>query len=384
MELPYSTLDLQFKDAFSGKPLLIKAPGRINLLGEHVDYNLGWVLPAAIDKEIIFAIGISETDQFKIIAGDLNETISFSANEIAPGKGWGSYLMGVIQGIKNYGKELPGVNCVFGGNIPNGAGLSSSAALCCGFAFALNELFKLNLSTKDLALIARFAEHEFAGVKCGLMDQYASLFSRKDYLLHLDCQSLTYDYVPFVLPDLDILLIDTCVKHDLVTSAYNARRESCENGVQMLNQHYGNVNSLRDVTSQQLTAIRDYLDADTFFKCHYVLEEMQRVAQGIVCLKENDLAAFGQLMYMSHEGLKNKYEVSCAELDFLVEVAHTHKVVGSRMMGGGFGGCTINLIAKVEKEPFKSMVLEKYGKRFGVTPSFYEVNTADGVRVISS
>lgn len=362
---------------------MIKAPGRINLLGEHVDYNLGWVLPAAIDKEIIFAIGISETDQFKIISGDLTETISFSANEIAPGKGWGSYLMGVIQGIKNYGKELPGVNCVFGGNIPNGAGLSSSAALCCGFAFALNELFKLNLSNKDIALIARFAEHEFAGVKCGLMDQYASLFSRKDHLLHLDCQSLTYDYVPFVLPDLDILLIDTCVKHDLATSAYNARRESCEKGVQMLNQHDSNINSLRDITLSQLRAVRNSLDADTFSKCQYVLEEMQRVAQGIACLKENDLTAFGQLMYMSHEGLKNKYEVSCAELDFLVEMAHTHKVVGSRMMGGGFGGCTINLIAKAEKEPFKSMVLEKYRKRFGVTPSFCEVNTADGVRVIS-
>ncbi len=378
-----SSIDLQFKEAFSGRPLLIKAPGRINLLGEHIDYNMGWVLPAAINREMIFAMGLSQTDQFNIIASDLNETISFSADEIASNKGWVSYLMGVIQGILNHGKKFSGINCVFGGNIPNGAGLSSSAALCCGFAFALNELFKLGLSSKDLALIAQFAEHEFANVKCGLMDQYASLFSRQDHLLHLDCQSLTHDYVPFVLDDLDLLLIDTRIKHDLATSAYNARRESCERGVDVLNQHVRNIHSLREVTTQQLLGARDYLDDDTFFKCQYIVEEMERVAQGTSFLKENNIIAFGQLMYRSHEGLKNKYHVSCAELDFLVETAHSYNVIGSRMMGGGFGGCTINLVAKPKKNHFKSLVVEKYGTRFGVSPSFYEVDITDGVRIIS-
>lgn len=372
-----------FREKYQGEPIVVNAPGRINLLGEHLDYNLGQVMPAAIDKRIQFVISANGTDYFSITAFDLNQSRTFKINELVPEKGWLTYLKGVVQGIKNRGKEVGGVNCVFGGDIPGGAGLSSSAALCCGFAFSLNEIFDLNLTRKEIAEIAQFAEHEFAGVKCGIMDQYASLFSEPDHLLLLDCRSMEHQLIPFRQEIFSILLVDSKVKHSLADSAYNDRRKSCEEGVKILNRRYGQVNSLRDVTLKQLGEIRAEMDEITFSRCEYVLQEMERVRRGAEYLVNDDLEAFGQLMYASHQGLSQRYEVSCVETDYLVDLAKDFGLIGSRMMGGGFGGCTINLVARDQQSAFSEFVYSQYKNRFGIEPEIYPVKTARGVhRVI--
>lgn len=372
-----------FREKYQGEPIVVNAPGRINLLGEHLDYNLGQVMPAAIDKRIQFVISANGTDYFSITAFDLNQSRTFKINELVPEKGWLTYLKGVVQGIKNRGKEVGGVNCVFGGDIPGGAGLSSSAALCCGFAFSLNEIFDLNLTRKEIAEIAQFAEHEFAGVKCGIMDQYASLFSEPDHLLLLDCRSMEHQLIPFRQEIFSILLVDSKVKHSLVDTAYNDRRKSCEEGVKILNKRYGQVNSLRDVTLKQLGEIRAEMDEITFSRCEYVLQEMERVRRGAEFLVNDDLEAFGQLMYASHQGLSQRYEVSCVETDYLVDLAKDFGLIGSRMMGGGFGGCTINLVARDQQSAFSEFVYSQYKNRFGIEPEIYHVKTARGVhRVI--
>lgn len=372
-----------FREKYQGEPIVVNAPGRINLLGEHLDYNLGQVMPAAIDKRIQFVISANGTDYFSITAFDLNQSRTFKINELVPEKGWLTYLKGVVQGIKNRGKEVGGVNCVFGGDIPGGAGLSSSAALCCGFAFSLNEIFDLNLTRKEIAEIAQFAEHEFAGVKCGIMDQYASLFSEPDHLLLLDCRSMEHQLIPFKQEIFSILLVDSRVKHSLADSAYNDRRKSCEEGVKILNRRYGQVNSLRDVTLKQLGEIRAEMDEITFSRCEYVLQEMERVRRGAEYLVNDDLEAFGQLMYASHQGLSQRYEVSCVETDYLVDLAKDFGLIGSRMMGGGFGGCTINLVARDRQSAFSEFVYSQYKNRFGIEPEIYPVKTARGVhRVI--
>ncbi|HRW98003.1 MAG TPA: galactokinase [Cyclobacteriaceae bacterium] len=372
-----------FREKYQGEPIVVNAPGRINLLGEHLDYNLGQVMPAAIDKRIQFVISANGTDYFSITAFDLIQSRTFKINELDPEKGWLTYLKGVVQGIKNRGKEVGGVNCVFGGDIPGGAGLSSSAALCCGFAFSLNEIFDLNLTRKEIAEIAQFAEHEFAGVKCGIMDQYASLFSEPDHLLLLDCRSMEHQLIPFRQEIFSILLVDSKVKHSLVDTAYNDRRKSCEEGVKILNRRYGQVNSLRDVTLKQLGEIRAEMDEITFSRCEYVLQEMERVRRGAEFLVNDDLEAFGQLMYASHQGLSQRYEVSCVETDYLVDLAKDFGLIGSRMMGGGFGGCTINLVARDQQSAFSEFVYSQYKNRFGIEPEIYPVKTARGVhRVI--
>lgn len=378
-----STVHGEFRNRFPGDPIVISAPGRINLLGEHVDYNDGLVLPTAIDKEIVFSVAPSNTRQFNCVALDYNQSFSFSVDELAPGKSWENYLMGVVQGVLNKGREIEGVDCLFSSNIPAGAGLSSSAALCCGFGYALNELYSLGLTKLELAYIAQYAEHEFAGVRCGIMDQYASLFSNKGNLLFLDCRDTKHQYIPFDLGSLELLLIDTKIKHDLSTSAYNARRAACEAGVDLLQNVNGQINALRDVSKNQLNESINLFDPEMFLQCQYVIEEIDRVNNGIACLKINDLVGFGQLMYQSHVGLKEKYKISCDELDFLVTLALGQKIIGARMMGGGFGGCTINLIESLDRGSLIAAIEEQYQARFGMSPAFYTVSPQDGVRVIS-
>lgn len=368
-----------FRERYQGEPIVVNAPGRINLLGEHLDYNLGRVMPTAIDKKIQFVTSASSTDSISVTAIDLQESRSFKISELFPEKGWLTYLKGVVQGIKNRGKEVSGVNCVFGGNIPGGAGLSSSAALCCGFAFSLNEIFDLKLSRKEIAEIAQFAEHEFAGVKCGIMDQYASLFSEPNHLLLLDCRSMEHQLIPFKEEIFNVLLVDSKVKHSLADSAYNERRQACEEGVKILNNRYGRINSLRDASLQQLIDVRTEMDEVIFNRCEYVLQEMERVNMGVDYLDKGDLKGFGQLMYSSHEGLSKRYEVSCVETDYLVDLAKDFGLIGSRMMGGGFGGCTINLVSKDQQDTFSNLVYTKYKNRFGIEPEIYPVKTSRGV-----
>ncbi|MFM8913654.1 MAG: galactokinase, partial [Flammeovirgaceae bacterium] len=290
-------------------------------------------------------------------------------------------LMGVLDGFERLGLPVHGVDCVFGGNIPLGAGLSSSAALCCGFGFALNELFRCNLAKVELVKIAQYAEHEFVGLQCGIMDQYASLFGVKDSALLLDCRLQTHEVVPVNLPNHAVLLVDSKVKHSLAATAYNERREACEEGVRRLHQKNGKVLSLRDVSTQLLYEHQDLLGEEIFIKCLYVVEEIKRTQLAASLLRKNELIAFGDLMYQTHWGLSQSYEVSCPELDFLVSRAEDEKkwVVGARMMGGGFGGCTICIVDKSYLKIFQEKVLRQYFATFKKEPDFYLVNLADGV-----
>ncbi|MEQ1587285.1 MAG: galactokinase [Cyclobacteriaceae bacterium] len=373
-----------FVEKFSKVPFMVIAPGRINLIGEHTDYNDGFVMPAAVDKHIQFAVSKSESDLFTFYSVDYDKQISFRLDELKAGGQWINYLMGVVDGFKQRGFTIGGVDCLFGGNIPTGAGMSSSAALCCGFGFALNELFGCKLTRLELAHIAQRAEHEFAGVRCGIMDQYASLFGKRESALLLDCRSLEHEYLPFHFPEIEVLLIDTKVKHSLASSSYNDRRAACEEGVSLLQKKNSTVHSLRDVTEPDLETIRSLVSKAVFSKCQFVVREIKRTQQAANLLKANDLVDFGKLMFETHWGLSKEYEVSCIESDLLVEMAaeFPNDVLGARQMGGGFGGCIINLVRREAVEKYSLAVRKKYVVTFKKEPDFYSVNFSQGVHTI--
>ncbi len=373
-----------FRQKFPSTPLVIKAPGRINLIGEHTDYNEGFVLPAAINHAIYFAMAPSQTERCNVYSLDMDEGVSFSIHDLNPGETWVNYLMGVIDGFERAGIPIRGVDCVFGGDIPAGAGLSSSAALCNGFGMGLNELFQANLSRLQLAKISQYAEHEFVGLQCGIMDQYSSLMGEKDSALLLDCRALKHEVIPVHLGDYSLLLIDTKVKHTLASSAYNDRRKSCEQGVAVIHQQQPEVQSLRDVSRAMLYEFQDRLGEDVFIKCLYVVEEISRTQRAAIFLRKGELIEFGKLMYETHWGLSQAYEVSCDESDFLVSLAEEEKdaVAGARMMGGGFGGCTLNLIKTEKIKSFREKVLHQYVATFEKEPDFYLVNLTQGVSII--
>ncbi len=370
-----------FQSKFEGEPSIFIAPGRINLIGEHTDYNEGFVMPAAINAHITFAIRPNGTDVFRFFATDYAEPASFDLNSLQPGPGWVNYLMGVVAGMARQGRTPKGVDCVFGSTIPVGAGLSSSAALCCGFGYALSQLFGWGIDRLSLAKIAQFSEHEYAGVRCGLMDQYASLFGVKHAALLLDCQKLTHQVLPVHLGDFAIMLIDTKVKHSLASTAYNDRRAACEQGVRVLQRRHEQVKSLRDATRVMLDAQQDEMGVEVYTKCRFVVEEIARTQFAARLLMAGDLAGFGTLLNETHWGLSRAYEVSCEELDFLVATTEDDResVLGARMMGGGFGGCTINLVRKSRVDFIKGFVHEKYLATFKKEPDFYLVDLADGV-----
>lgn len=375
----------EFNTRFSGKPLLVVAPGRINLIGEHVDYNSGFVLPGAIDKHLIFAVAANGSDRCNLYANDVRESASFALTDLKPGGSWVSYFMGVLAGFRERGIGITGMDCVFGGTIPSGAGLSSSAALCCGFAFALNELFQAKLSRLDLALIAQYSEHKYAGVMCGLMDQYASLFGEKDALLLLDCRTSTHEAVPFPSADCAIILVDTHVKHSLASSAYNDRRAACEEGVGMLQKQFPEIKSLRDASLDQLEQMKYKLRPEVYTRCRFIIEEIDRTRRAAGFLKSGDLPAVGKLMFQTHEGLRDAYEVSCQELDVLVKAAAGHPdiVLGSRLMGGGFGGCTINLVRPDSIVAFKELISREYFTSFKTAAGFHSVVLSQGTHLIT-
>lgn len=375
-----------FKEKFSEEPYVVIAPGRINLIGEHTDYNEGFVMPAAVDKYIVFAVVSNETDQFNCYSSDYDVQLSFRLNELKAGSHWINYLMGVVDGFRQRGFDIGGVDCVFGGNIPTGAGMSSSAALCCGFGFALNELFGCKLTRLDLAHIAQRAEHEFAGVRCGIMDQYASLFGKTESAILLDCRSLEHEYLPFHFPEFEVMLIDTKVKHSLASSAYNDRRAACEEGVSLLQKKNSSVHSLRDVTESELESIRSLVSPNVFSKCQFVVNEIRRTQLAANLLKAKDLVGFGKLMFETHWGLSKQYEVSCEESDLLVALAaeFPKDVLGARQMGGGFGGCIINLVRKEAVEKYSLAVRKKYVVTFKKEPDFYSVNFSQGVHAVDN
>ncbi len=371
-----------FRSTYPGQPQLFRAPGRINLIGEHTDYNEGFVLPAAIDKEMVFAIAPSVTDRSRVYAWNFHTEYKFDISRIFPAEKpfrWANYLLGVIQQIQSLGFEIPPFNCVFGGNVPSGAGMSSSAAIECGLATALNSTFGLGLDPLALAQLAQKAENEFVGIKCGIMDQFASVFGQADQVIQLDCRSLAHSYFPLMLGDYELLLCDSGVRHSLATSQYNNRRQQCEAGVQLLQTVYPNLASLRDVTPDMLIAQAHRFAPIILRRCHYVVAENQRVTDTCHHLQAGDFAKVGQKLYESHQGLQLDYEVSCVELDRLVDLAKDDPhVAGARMMGGGFGGCTLNLIRREAVETFVEKTAHAYKKTTGIDLKTYQISLAPG------
>jgi galactokinase len=378
---------LEFLKRFGKEPLIIRSPGRINLIGEHTDYNDGFVMPAAIDKEIVFAIAHQDSDQSEVYALKYQQSIQIDIQnpEKVNQPMWANYLLGVLYQLKHHGYDIKPFSCVVGGDVPMGAGLSSSAAMECGFAFALSELFDLHVPKLDIVKMAQWAEHNYVGVQCGIMDQFASVMSKEGHVILLDCRSITHRYVPIDLKDCTIILCDTKVKHSLVDSEYNTRRRECEEGVRILQKYFPQVKSLRDVTIDMLIKHQEELRAEVYDRCCYIIQEILRVQEASHALENGDLETFGEKMFETHEGLSSLYEVSCKELDFLVDEAKKFpEVLGSRMMGGGFGGCTINIIRKSFVNEFEAHIKKEYKKAFNIDMPVYHVNVRGGTSVVSS
>jgi galactokinase len=377
-------IENQFVKIYGNKSYIFRSPGRVNLIGEHTDYNEGFVLPAAIDKTIIFAVAKRNDKKCRLYAEDLSDDYEFElTNVMKASKSWANYLLGVVDQFKKCGYRLNGFDCVFGGDIPIGAGLSSSAAIEAGLAFALNIIFDLQIDKLELVKMAQKAEHEFAGVRCGIMDQFINIFGKSNKVLKLDCRSLEYEYYPFEMKDVKIVLLDTHVKHSLASGEYNIRRAQCEEGVSILKKYNYSINSLRDVTIDLLDDHKAEFDPVVYRRCRYVINENERLLNGCNDLKKNDLASFGKRMYQSHEGLRDEYEVSCNELDVLVEIASKESsVLGARMMGGGFGGCTINLVNQNGLDDFIEKAKEEYLKKVGSELKVYITSIVGGTDLV--
>lgn len=367
----------QFKNNFGGDGIFYVAPGRFNLIGEHTDYNGGFVFPGAIDKVIMAEIRPNGTDKVRLFSLDLNEYAEFGLKEEdAPEQQWARYIFGVCREIIKRGGKVEGFDAAFAGNVPLGAGLSSSAALESCFANALNDMFNDNKFPKmELAKIGQSTEHNYCGVNCGIMDQFASVHGKKDHLMRLDCRSGEFEYFPFKLDGYKLVLVDSRVKHELVDSPYNKRRESCECVAKTLG-----VETLRDADMDMLNAIKDKISHEDYMRAEYVIGEKQRVLDVCDALLKGDYETVGDRMYKTHEGMSKLYEVSCEELDYLNDVAKECGVTGSRIMGGGFGGCTINLVKDDLYEPFIETVTEKFLSKYGHKPQIYPVIVSDGAR----
>jgi galactokinase len=374
----------KFTEIFGGKPLLVRSPGRINIIGEHTDYNEGFVLPAAIDKAAYLAIALRDDDEIHLVAADLNETFSVSIKEMKPvgDVSWPNYILGAVAQFQQKGIALRGFNALLTADVPVGAGLSSSAAVECATAFALNELLGAGLERIEMVKMAQKAEHEYAGVMCGIMDQFASMMGKKDHVIKLDCRSLEYEYVPFKLEGIKILLLDTNVKHSLATSEYNTRRKECNQAVTWVKEREQQVKSLRDVDADMLTKYVLPKDELIYKRSLFIVEEIERLQTACIDLENGDLKALGKKMFETHDGLSSMYAVSCEELDFLVNfVRNDRDVIGARMMGGGFGGCTINLVKENGVPALIENISEAYLKKTVRTLTSYIVSIEGGTSV---
>ena len=360
-----------FRREFGEPAVVVRSPGRVNLIGEHTDYNQGFVLPAAVDRGIAMALRPRSDRRYLLRALDLGRRLEGDLRDLVPHpERWPNYLLGVLYQLQKAGYSLDGFELVYGGDLPMGAGMSSSAALECGLALALNELFDLGLDRLTMAKLSQAAEHSFVGVKCGIMDQMASLMSQKDHVMMLDCQDLSFQFVPFP-SSATIFLCDTQVERALAESAYNQRRSQCEAGVALLRKHAPDVHSLRDASLEMLDAHRAEFEPIIYRRCRYVIEENLRVVAACAALESKDLPAFGRLMNQSHQGLSHAYEVSCPELDVLAEAAAAlPSVLGARMMGAGFGGCTINLVEVGQEKAFVDGMAPAFAK-IGKTPKIH-------------
>lgn len=370
-----------FQETFGTTPeKVVLSPGRINIIGEHIDYNDGYVLPAAIDKIICFAFAKNKSNQSKIIAIDLNEyvMVDLSAKVTLSEVVWTNYLLGVIKQLQDNGFSFEGFDCVFSSTIPVGSGLSSSAALECGFLYGINALFQLQIKPIDIALMGQKAEH-WVGINCGIMDQFSSVMGLENQVIKIDCKTLEFEYHKADFNEYALILFDSNVKHSLMTSAYNQRRQQCEEGLAILKNNFPEISSFRDCSLEQVQQLQNVMSPNVFKRCSFVVKEIQRVALACAALDQGTIETLGQLMFETHEGLSKEYEVSCDELDYLVDFVKNEKaVVGSRLMGGGFGGCTINLIRKGEEEAIKSKLVQGYKTAFSIDLKIYDVKIGNG------
>jgi galactokinase len=376
-----------FQETFGNAPeKVVLSPGRINIIGEHIDYNDGYVLPAAIDKIICFAFEKSNSNVSRIIAIDLDDEFEIdvtSSMELTDNV-WTNYIRGVVNQLKLKGFEFEGFNCVFSSNIPVGSGLSSSAALECGFLFGLNELFNLNIKPVDIALMGQSAEH-WVGINCGIMDQFSSVMGLENKVIKIDCRTLDYEYHTADFNDYSLILFDSNVKHSLMTSAYNERREQCEEGISIIKNNFPEITSFRDCTEQHILGLQHIMSANVFKRCLFVVKEINRVKLACEALDNGKIEALGKLMFETHEGLSKDYEVSCTELDMIVDTLKKEEaVVGSRLMGGGFGGCTINLIKKGHEERIKKELSVLYFDTFGIELKIYDVKIGNGTSLYNN
>lgn len=373
----------KFKTLFGEEGTMFASAGRINLIGEHTDYNGGYVFPGAIDKGITAEVKLNGGDRVHAYSLDYDEYVEFGLNEEdLPQQAWARYIFGVCRETLKRGGKVEGFDTVFAGDVPLGAGLSSSAALESTFAFAINYLFQNGIDKFDLAKIGQATEHNYCGVKCGIMDQFASIFGKKGSLIRLNCKTLEYKYFPFDPKGYKLVLIDSCVKHDLASSAYNDRRRSCENAAAAIRKIHPEVEFLSDAKRVWLDEVRDKISSEDFMRAEYVIGEVQRVLDVCDALERNDYETVGEMMYQTHFGLGRLYEVSCEELDFLNKVARKCDVTGSRVMGGGFGGCTINLVKDELHDSFIATAKEQFTEKFGHEPKVYDVVISDGARIL--
>ena len=371
----------KFKELFRCEGYLFASPGRINLIGEHTDYNGGFVFPGAIDKGMIAEIKPNGTGKVRAFSIDLNDYAEFGLTEDdAPKASWARYIFGVCRETIKRGGQIQGFDTVFAGDVPLGAGMSSSAALESTYAYALNELFALGIDKFELAKIGQSTEHNYCGVNCGIMDQFASVFGKAGSLIRLDCRSLEYKYYPFNPVGYKLVLLDSVVKHELASSAYNHRRKSCENVAAAIRRNHPEVEFLRDANMEMLNEVKADVSAEDYMRAEYVIEEIQRVLDVCDALEKGDYETVGQKMYETHHGMSKLYEVSCEELDFLNDMAKQCGVTGSRVMGGGFGGCTINLVKEELYDHFIQEASAAYEKQFGHKPKIYDVVISDGSR----
>ncbi|MDP1974283.1 MAG: galactokinase [Sediminibacterium sp.] len=365
--------------------VIVRSPGRVNIIGEHADYNNGFVLPAAIDKAAYLAVSLRDDQEIHLIALDLNEKFSTTVDELKPigDVSWPNYILGSAAQFLKHGIQLPGFNAVLTSNVPIGAGLSSSAAVECATVFALNHLLKTNIERVAMVAMAQKAEHEYAGVMCGIMDQFASMMGKANQVIKLDCRSLEYEYVPFKLDGIKILLLNTNVKHSLASSEYNTRRLECMQAVEMIQAYHPEVQSLRDATVEMLDQYVLPFNDLVYQRSRFVVDEMERLNQACQFLQDDNLPALGNCMFKTHDGLSRQYEVSCKELDYLVDFVRSRKeVIGARMMGGGFGGCTINLVQEDKIESLINSIKPAYEEAMGLPLDYYIATIQNGTEII--